>query len=159
MKRIGLTLVLMATSFLLGFAFKAAITASPTETPLKRVTGIGGIFFKCKNPKAMNEWYKTHLGFATTPYGTSFEWRELADSTKKGLTQWNLFSEKTQYFAPSTKDFMICYRVDNITALVEAFKKENVTVLDSIASYDFGKFVHIMDMEGNKIQLWEPTGN
>jgi len=124
---------------------------------MKKVTGIGGVFFKSQDPAAMNEWYKTHLGFDTTPYGTSFEWRELENSDKKGLTQWNAFPEKTTYFAPSEKDFMINYRVENLEALVEDLKKENVTILDSIETYDYGKFVHILDLEGNKIQLWEPA--
>ena len=118
---------------------------------------MGGIFFKCKDPKAINEWYKAHLGFDTTPYGTSFEWRESDDSTKKGLTQWNPFPESTKYFEPSTKDFMINYRVENLEALVEELRKENVTIVDKIETYDYGKFVHILDPEGNKIQLWEPT--
>ncbi|MCB0475226.1 MAG: VOC family protein [Flavobacteriaceae bacterium] len=124
---------------------------------MKRVTGIGGVFFKCKDPKAINEWYKTHLGFDTNEYGASFEWKELNDSTKTGLTQWSPFAEKTKYFEPSTKDFMINYRVENIEALVEALKKEGVTILDTIESYDYGKFVHILDIEGNKIELWEPA--
>lgn len=125
---------------------------------MKRVTGIGGIFFKSKDPKATNEWYKTHLGFDTTPYGTSFQWREIENSDKKGLTQWNPFAENTQYFQPSEKDFMINYRVENLEALVEELKKENVTILDEIETYDYGKFVHILDNEDNKIQLWEPAG-
>jgi predicted enzyme related to lactoylglutathione lyase len=127
-------------------------------TQMKKVTGIGGIFFKCKDPNAINEWYKKHLGFDTTQYGTSFEWLQVDDSTKKGLTQWNPFAEKTKYFEPSTKDFMINYRVENLEALVEELKKENVTIVDTIESYDYGKFVHILDVEGNKIQLWEPAG-
>ena len=113
-------------------------------------------FFKCKDPKAVNEWYKTHLGFDTTPYGTSFEWRDLEDNEKKGLTQWNPFPDNTKYFEPSGKDFMINYRVENLEALVEELKKANVTIVDKIESYDYGKFVHILDVEGNKIQLWEP---
>lgn len=125
---------------------------------MKKVTGIGGIFFKSKDPKATNEWYKTHLGFDTTPYGTSFEWRQLEDSDKKGLTQWNPFAENTQYFEPSQKDFMINYRVADLEALVKQLQKENVTILDQIETYDYGKFVHILDNEGNKIQLWEPAG-
>lgn len=157
MKRTILTITLVATSFLLGFAFNKIISNNKIEqTKMKKVTGIGGIFFKCKDPKAVNEWYKTHLGFDTTPYGTSFEWRDIEDSTKKGLTQWNPFDEHTKYFEPSTKDFMINYRVDNLEALVEELKKENVTIVDKIESYDYGKFVHILDVEGNKIQLWEP---
>ena len=125
---------------------------------MKKVTGIGGVFFKSKDPVATNEWYKTHLGFDVTPYGTSFEWLHADDATKKGTTQWNPFKETTKYFEPSTKDFMINYRVDNLEALVEELKKENVTICDSIESYDYGKFVHILDNEGNKIQLWEPAG-
>ena len=124
---------------------------------MKKVTGIGGIFFKCKDPEAINEWYKTHLGFDTTPYGTSFEWRDMDDSTKTGLTQWNPFPETTKYFDPSTKEFMINYRVANLEELVEQLKNEGVTILDAIETYDYGKFVHILDPEGNKIELWEPT--
>ena len=122
---------------------------------MKRVTGIGGIFFKCKDQDKVKEWYKTHLGLNTTPYGTKFEWRDEVDSTKKGYTLWSTFSDKTKYFEPSTKEFMINYRVENIEALVEVLKKEGVTVLDNIATYEYGKFVHILDIEGNKIELWE----
>ena len=132
--------LLTATSFCFGFAFKTMI--SNKSTKMKKVTGIGGIFFKCKDPKAINEWYKTHLGFATSPYGTSFEWREAEDSTKKGLTQWNPFPENTKYFEPSTKDFMINYRVDNLALLVEELKKENVTITDKMESYDLS-LIHI----------------
>ncbi len=123
---------------------------------MKKVTGIGGVFFKCKDKNAMNEWYKTHLGFDTTPYGTSFEWREENDANKKGVTQWSPFPKTTTYFEPSAKDFMINYRVDDLEKLVEQLKTENVTVLDEIETVEYGKFVHILDMEGNKIQLWEP---
>ncbi len=157
MKKAILTTTLIITSFLLGFAFNKIIDNNKTaQTEMKKVTGIGGIFFKCKDPKAINEWYNKHLGFDTSPYGTSFEWRQDDDSTKKGLTQWNPFPENTKYFEPSTKDFMINYIVDNLEALVEELKKENVTILDKIETYDYGKFVHIVDIEGNKIQLWEP---
>ena len=124
---------------------------------MKKVTGIGGIFFKCKDPNKMNEWYKTHLGFDTTQYGTSFEWRQLEDPAKTGTTQWSPFAETTKYFEPSTKDFMINYRVDNLEALVAQLKSEGVTIVDEIESYDYGKFVHIVDVEGNKIELWEPN--
>jgi predicted enzyme related to lactoylglutathione lyase len=123
---------------------------------MKRVTGIGGIFFKCKDPKKLKEWYKTHLGFVTDQYGTNFEWRLASDSTKKGFTQWSPFAETTKYFAPSTKDFMINYRVENLEALVVELKKEGVAIVDTIEVYDYGKFIHILDIEGNKIELWEP---
>src|SRR5258706_12665550 len=158
MKKATLIILITAASFCFGFAVKTIITSQNKNTiKMKKVTGIGGIFFKCKGPKAVNEWYKTHLGFDTSPYGTSFEWRQSDDSTKKGLTQWNPFPENTKYFEPSTKEFMINYRVDNLEALVEELKKEGVTITDTMQTYDYGKFVHIMDIEGNKIELWEPN--
>ena len=125
---------------------------------MKKVTGIGGIFFKCKDPEKMKEWYNNHLGIDAGKYGATFEWRQAADPTKKGTTAWNPFSEKTKYFDPSTREFMINYRVENLEALVEELKKEGVTITDAIESVDYGKFVHIMDPEGNKIELWEPMG-
>ena len=123
---------------------------------MKKVTGIGGIFFKCNNPNKMKEWYKTHLGLDTNEYGATFEWKEASDSTKNGSTQWSPFPETTKYFEPSAKDFMVNYRVADLEALVEELNKEGVTIVDEIETYDYGKFVHIIDMEGNKIQLWEP---
>ena len=124
---------------------------------MKRVTGIGGIFFKSKDPQQLKEWYKTHLGFDTDQWGTNFEWRQGADPSQKGFTQWSPFTETTEYFAPSQKDFMINYRVENIEALVAVLKQEGVTVLDEIEAFEYGKFVHILDGEGNKIELWEPN--
>lgn len=149
----------LASSFGLGFAFNNIIAGyTKQNTEMKRVTGIGGIFFKCKDTEAVKQWYKTHLGFEIDPYGTKFEWRDEADSSSKGYTLWAPFSEKTKYFEPSTKEFMINYRVENLVALVEELKKEGVTILDTIETYDYGKFVHILDIEGNKIELWEPMG-
>ncbi|MBA3664405.1 MAG: VOC family protein [Bacteroidetes bacterium] len=124
---------------------------------MKKATGVGGIFFKCKNPKKLKEWYSSHLGLNTNQYGAVFEWYQGADSTKKGFTQWSPFIETTKYFAPSTKDFMINYRVENLKGLVAQLKKDGVTITDTIESADYGKFVHIMDIEGNKIELWEPN--
>lgn len=126
---------------------------------MKKVTGIGGIFFKCKDPDKVREWYQKHLGLNTNQYGAVFEWYEGSDSTKKALTTWSPFNETTKYFEPSTKDFMINYRVENLVELVEALKKEGVTIVDSIETYEYGKFVHIIDAEGNKVELWEPTGS
>jgi predicted enzyme related to lactoylglutathione lyase len=148
----------MVTAFGLGFTFKSIIVQqhNSNSIKMKKVTGIGGIFFKCKDPNKMKEWYKTHLGLDAGPYGASFEWREAGDSSKKGSTQWSPFAETTNYFEPSSKDFMINYRVENLEALVEELKKEGVTIVDKIESYDYGKFVHIVDVEGNKVELWEP---
>lgn len=153
----SIVIILLATSFCFGFAVKSFITKTPKILIMKKVTGIGGIFFKCKDSKMITEWYKTHLGLDTNPYGATFEWRDKDDTTKKGQTQWSPFNETTKYFEPSQKDFMINYRVENLEALVEELKKENVTILDKIETYDYGKFIHILDPEGNKIELWEPT--
>jgi predicted enzyme related to lactoylglutathione lyase len=147
----------LATSFGLGFTANHFISKPDNNSKMKKVTGIGGIFFKCKDPHKMNEWYKTHLGLNTNQYGAVFEWKQAGDSTKKGFTTWSPFKESTKYFEPSAKDFMINYRVENLETLVEELKKEAVTVVDKIETYDYGKFVHILDLEGNKIELWEPN--
>ena len=123
---------------------------------MKKVTGLGGVFFKCDNPQSMNEWYAKNLGLATSEYGTTFEWREADQPSKKGSTTWSIFPKDTPYFNPSARPFMINYRVENIVALVDELKKENVTIVDEIAEYDYGKFVHVLDPEGNIIELWEP---
>lgn len=122
-----------------------------------RVTGIGGIFFKSKDPKAQREWYQQNLGLVTNDYGSLFEFREGANPDQKAYLQWSPFGEDTKYFEPSEREFMINYRVKNIEALVEQLKEQGVTICDSIEEYDYGKFVHIMDPEGNKIELWEPV--
>ncbi len=154
MKKLILALSI-CSAFLLGYAFKS-LNENKTNN-MKRVTGIGGIFFKCKDPKKMNEWYKNHLGLKTNEYGSVFEWFQGADNSKKGFSQWSPFKEDTKYFQPSEKDFMINYRVENLENLVNELKKEGVTILDEIETYDYGKFVHILDPEGNKIELWEPN--
>ncbi|HEY8918315.1 MAG TPA: VOC family protein [Chitinophaga sp.] len=123
---------------------------------MKKVTGLGGVFFKCDDPKAMNEWYAKNLGLATSEYGTTFEWREADDPSKKGSTTWSAFPRDTRYFDPSAKPFMINYRVADLVALVAELKKENVTIVDEIVEYEYGKFVHVLDPEGNIIELWEP---
>ena len=158
MKKTILITLALTLSFGLGFAFNNLIySKSKSDTKVGRVTGIGGIFFKCKDPKKMREWYKVHLGLNSSQYGAVFEWRHATDSTQKGFTTWSLFRDSSKYFAPSTKDFMINYRVDNLTTLVEELKKEDVTIVDKIETADYGKFVHILDAEGNKVELWEPN--
>ena len=124
---------------------------------MKRITAIGGIFFKCKDPAKIKEWYQAHLGFGTEQYGTMFEWRQEDDPSKKSYTLWSTFPDTTKYFEPSKQDFMVNYHVENIEALVEELKKEGVTILDNIETYEYGKFVHILDPEGNKIELFEPA--
>lgn len=156
MKRSVFIILLISISFCSGFAFRSLLSKQE-QASYKKVTGIGGIFFKCNDPKAVREWYQTHLGLNTNQYGAVFEWYQGADSTKKGFSQWSPFKETTKYFEPSTKDFMINYRVDNLVILTEDLKKNGVTILDTIQSYDYGKFVHILDIEGHKIELWEPN--
>lgn len=123
---------------------------------MKKVTGLGGVFFKCNDPKAMNDWYAKNLGLPSGEYGTTFEWRENEDPSKTGSTSWCTFPSDTKYFNPSDKPFMINYRVENLAALVDELKKDGVQIVDEIAEYDYGNFVHILDPEGNIIELWEP---
>jgi len=158
MKKTTLIILAFTMTFALGYAFKSITTKTDNhQQSIKKVTGIGGIFFKCKDPKKIREWYETNLGLNTNQYGAVFEWRQGADTTKKGFSQWSPFNDKTKYFEPSTKDFMINYRVENIEALIEQLNKNGVTVVDTIVTVEYGKFVHIMDIEGNKIELWEPN--
>lgn len=135
---------------------KSTNTVSANDTTPK-VTGIGGIFFFSDNPKESNEWYKKNLGIEANDYGCSFESRNLNKPDEINTLQWSLFKKGSDYFSPSKKDFMINYRVQNIEGLLNKLKENGVTILDSIATYDYGKFVHIMDSEGNKIELWEPA--
>ena len=121
-----------------------------------RVTGIGGIFFKSNDPKAISKWYHENLGFVPNEYGSLFEYREGADPDKIAYAQWGPFEAKTTYFDPSKKDFMINFRVVNIEALIAQLQKDGIEILMDIETYEYGKFAHIMDPEGNKIELWEP---
>ncbi len=156
MKKILLIVITVITSFGLGYAFKG-LSFKKESNQIKRVTGIGGVFFKCKDPKKLREWYNIHLGLNTNEYGSVFEWRQGTDTTQKGFTQWSPFKETTKYFEPSTKDFMINYRVENLEYLISQLQKEGVTIVNKMEVYDYGKFVHIIDLEGNKIELWEPN--
>lgn len=122
-----------------------------------KVTGIGGIFFRSKDPKAVKDWYGNNLGLATSEYGSSFEFRNANRPDEINYLQWSPFKEDTEYFDPSEKEFMINYRVQNIEGLVKKLKAAGVTIVDTIEEYEYGKFVHIMDLEGNKLELWEPV--
>lgn len=122
-----------------------------------KVTGIGGIFFHSKNPKETAEWYGKNLGLAIDDYGSPFEFRNANRPEEINYLRWSPFEEETEYFAPSEKEFMINYRVQNIEGLVKKLKKNGVTIVDSIVAFEYGKFVHLMDPEGNKIELWEPN--
>ena len=122
-----------------------------------KVTGIGGIFFRSKNPKEAKEWYAKNLGLAVNEYGATFEFRNANRPGEINYLQWSAFEENTDYFNPSEKEFMINYRVQNLDGLLKKLKENGVTIVGEIEEYDYGKFAHIMDQEGNKIELWEPV--
>jgi predicted enzyme related to lactoylglutathione lyase len=125
---------------------------------MKRVTGLGGVFFKTKDPKKIKAWYNKHLGLPVDEYGSSFRWIDLNDKEAKvpALTSWSPFKEDTSYFQPSEKQFMFNYRVENLVELLPTLKEEGVQVVGEIEETPYGKFGWIMDPEGNKIELWEP---
>lgn len=122
---------------------------------MAKVTGIGGIFFKCKDPEQIRNWYSEKLGLKTDQYGTSFEWRQSQNPDQKGFTVWGPFSESTEYFKPSEKEFMINLRVDNLKEMLEELKEQGVEIIGEIEEYEYGLFAHIVDPEGTKIELWE----
>lgn len=124
------------------------------ELPPK-VLGIGGIFFKTADPKATRAWYAHHLGLEVNDWGCTFESRAIDNPERLEQLQWSPFDLETKYFEPSSKDFMINYRVQNIEALVEQLRNAGVNILDNIEDTDFGKFVHLIDADGNKLELWE----
>lgn len=139
------------------------VQTASTDTPVSlpdttpRVTGIGGIFFFSDDPEQTREWYAENLGLAVNQWGSSFEFRNANRPDEINYLQWSPFPQGSEYFAPSEKPFMINYRVQNIEALVDQLKENGVVIVDSIETYDYGKFVHIMDHEGNKLELWEPV--
>lgn len=123
----------------------------------KKVTGIGGIFFKSPDTAAIKSWYQTHLGIKMDQYGAGFVARQYDSPEKSAYLQWSPFAQDTDYFSPSKKGFMINYRVADIESLVKELKAAGVTICDEITTYDYGKFVHILDPDGNKLELWEPV--
>ncbi len=120
-----------------------------------RITGLGGFFFKTKDPEKIRDWYRDHLGLNTDQYGCTFWWKD--KEGKDCSTQWSPFKEDTQYFDPSEKPFMMNFRVENLVELLEALKAEGVTIVGEVEEYDYGKFGWILDPEGNNIELWEPV--
>ena len=125
---------------------------------MKRVTGLGGIFFKSKDPQKLREWYRDHLGFKVTEWGATFVWGDL-DKNKKAVsrTEWSPFKSDTTYYAPSELPYMINYRVHDLEKLLEVLAKENVEIVGNMQKFDYGKFGWIMDPEKRKIELWEPV--
>lgn len=125
---------------------------------MKRVTGIGGIFFKTEDPKKTREWYGKHLGFDVTEWGATFQWNDLNNPNAKAPAQttWSPFKADSEYFKPSEKPYMFNYRVENLVELLKVLKEEGVQIVGEMQEYPYGKFGWIMDPDGNKIELWEP---
>lgn len=121
-----------------------------------KVTGIGGIFFFSDNVQKTKDWYSKNLGFNTDQWGATFASRNINKPDEVNYFQWSPFQSDTKYFEPSKKEFMINYRVQNLDALLVKLKENKVEILGEIQSYDYGRFAHIIDLEGNKIELWEP---
>ena len=119
----------------------------------KGVNGIGGIFFKVKDPAKTRDWYREHLGLNTDEYGSNFEWRQADEGVKKGFTQWSPFKDSSRYF---DQEFMVNYRVTDLDGLLADLRARGVTIVDEVVTEDYGKFVHITDGDGNKVELWEP---
>jgi predicted enzyme related to lactoylglutathione lyase len=115
-----------------------------------KITGIGGIFFKCNDPNKTKDWYKNSFGLKTNQWGAPFEFKLANPPNARANTQWSTFPSDTKYFDPSENELMINYRVGNL-------KKKGVVICDEIKSYDYSKFVHILDVDGRKIELWEPV--
>ena len=103
---------------------------------MKRVTGLGGVFFKCQDPEKIKTWYEKHLGIPADQYGTKFEWKSVDNPKEKGCTVWSPFPDKTDYFSPSEKPYMFNYRVENLEKLLEVLKSEGVEIVGEIEKYD-----------------------
>ncbi len=154
---------LMALSFALGMMLESARASSSGENDT-RVTGIGGIFFKARDPRKLADWYRQHLGIdlkstgssATSPQYHAFEWKEKDNPGKTGATVYSIFSDQTKYFDPSRASFMINYRVANLDRILGELKKEGVTVDDKTDDEPNGRFGWAIDPEGNRFELWEP---
>jgi predicted enzyme related to lactoylglutathione lyase len=131
-------------------------TSASDATP--KVTGIGGIFFQSDNPAETRAWYAKNLGLEFNDWGgCGFDSRNLDNPEKVDSLQWTLFKKDSDYFQPSKTPFMINYRVQHLEALLERLRANGVAIIGDVTSYDFGKFAHVLDADGNKIELWEPS--
>ncbi|GAB4395153.1 MAG: VOC family protein [Microscillaceae bacterium] len=136
---------------------ESAHSAASEAFTKPKVTGIGGIFFFSENPSQTKAWYAENLGLETDAYGVLFASRDFHQPEKTNYLQWSFFEKGSAYFSPSTKEFMVNYRVQHLEALLQKLRENGVTILDEIQHYEYGKFLHILDPEGNKIESWEPV--
>ena len=124
---------------------------------MKRVTGIGGIFFKANNPVALRAWYQKHLGIDVQDWGgAAFTWTDAADNPTTGMTVWSINSTDAECFASSQSTFVVNYRVEDLPALLQLLRAEGCNVLENMADSEYGKFGWVIDPEGNKVELWQP---
>jgi predicted enzyme related to lactoylglutathione lyase len=139
---------------------KPAARGRASVTPLIRVTGIGGIFFKSDDPKPLMDWYRQHLGVEVdSSGGWSFAWRDKRDADKIGYTVFSPFERSTTYFEPSEQPYMFNFRVADLHGLLKALRRAGVHVIDKVEEHSYGKFGWIIDPEGRKIELWEPPSD
>lgn len=124
---------------------------------MAKVTGIGGVFFKCDDKDATLKWYRDKLGIEADQYGFPFLWRELGDASRRGYTVWSPFARDTKYFDPSGQPFMVNFRVEGIEALIDKLRAAGVEVVGDIEQHENGKFAWVVDPAGTKLELWEPV--
>lgn len=135
-------------------------TAGESVAEPRRVTGIGGVFFRSEDPDRTREWYRSHLGIEAADWGGfAFQWRERDRPSETGYTVWGPFPDSTTYFSPSRESFMINFRVADLTSLIAALEAEGVEIVGGIEQYPNGKFAWILDSDGRKIELWEPVAS
>jgi predicted enzyme related to lactoylglutathione lyase len=124
---------------------------------MQRVTGIGGIFIKARDPERLRAWYRDHLGIDVQDWGGAvFRWQTPERPEPEGSTTWSVFAEDSDYFAPSRARFMVNYRVDDLDAVLAALRAEGCEVDERIEASEFGRFGWVMDPEGNRVELWQP---
>lgn len=153
MKKIALAIL----TTVLATQFGWATENKKGEKQMPRVTGIGGVFFKSKDPKALTAWYAKNLGITLEPWGGAvFRWKDDKAATEKGATAWNIEDANTDKFSPSQATFLINYRVDDLLGLIANLKTAGVKVVKEMESTEYGKFASIMDPDGNRVELWEP---
>ena len=130
--------------------------AKPAKKAKEAVTGIGGVFFRAKNPAALAGWYRKHLGIVVKDGAADFVWRERGNPKQLGRTVWSIFPKDTDYFGPGKPAFMVNYRVANLDRLLKQLRGARIKV-EKVEEYDYGRFAWVTDPEGNRVELWEPA--
>ena len=152
---------LAITAYVLGLIIGGALVANAVQyadgLAAPGVTGIGGVFFKARDPAELRAWYERHLDIGAAHQGVNFFWRDRDDASRFGLTVWSLFPRDTDYFGPGDQGFMINYRVADLETLLDRLREQGVSQVGEIEEYWYGRFAWILDGEGNRVELWEPV--